>query len=119
MSLRAIGRLRDMQQALDDIRVLLADATLDELREDRIRRAAFERFLEVVSEASRHIPDDWKAETAPEIPWRRVADLGNVLRHAYHQIDVELLWAIREKELDVLARAVTLMLTEKASGEHR
>ena len=117
MALRAIGRLRDIQQALEDIHALLSDVTLDELREDRIRRAAFERFLEVISEASRHVPEAWKNETAAEVPWRRVADLGNVLRHAYHQIDVELLWAIRQKDLATLGRAVKLMLAKAEAGD--
>ena len=37
-------------------------------------------------EASRHIPVDMKAKE-PKINWRRLADLGNWLRHAYHRTD--------------------------------
>jgi hypothetical protein len=33
---------------------------------------AVERGLEIMSEASRHIPDDLKA-LAPDIPWRQIA----------------------------------------------
>jgi uncharacterized protein with HEPN domain len=68
---------------------------------DAVTRAAFERFLEILSEASRHIPDDLKAEF-PNIPWRQVADLGNFIRHVYHKIDVEILWSIYHDDLDAL-----------------
>jgi len=48
---------------------------------DRFRQLGIERCLEIISEASRHIPDDAKARH-PEIPWRRVADIGNRIRHS-------------------------------------
>lgn len=46
-------------------------------------RDIVERNLEVISEASRRLPDDLKA-TQSHVDWRVLADLGNVLRHAYH-----------------------------------
>jgi uncharacterized protein with HEPN domain len=54
-------------------------------------RLAVERLLEIISEASRHIPVDMKAKE-PKINWRRLADLGNWLRHAYHRTDPGFLW---------------------------
>ena len=56
-------------------------------------KAALERFLEIVSEASRHIPMELKA-ASPLIRWRRIADIGNHLRHAYQHVDVDILWGI-------------------------
>lgn len=73
-------------------------------------RAAFERFLEILSEASRHVPDEWKREHGA-VPWRQVADLGNHLRHAYHRTDAEALWSIYEDDLDPLEKVVDVMLT--------
>jgi uncharacterized protein with HEPN domain len=82
------------------------------LREDALKGAAYERFLEIISEASRHIPDDLK-ERAPEVPWRRVADLGNQLRHAYHRTDPGLLWAIHANgDLERLRAAAGKFLAE-------
>lgn len=54
---------------------MLADRTIDDVRENEIAVAALERFLEVISEASRHLPAVMK-DARPEIPWRRIADLG-------------------------------------------
>ena len=58
-------------------------------------KAAFERFLEILSEAARHIPDELKI-TEPDVEWRQVADIGNHLRHAYHRVDAEILWLTYE-----------------------
>lgn len=93
MTDRSIRRLRDIIDAVDQIELLLEGKSLDDIKNDRFARAAFERFLEVLSEASRHLPDDLKRR-APEIPWRRIADIGNHLRHAYHRVDAEILWNV-------------------------
>jgi uncharacterized protein with HEPN domain len=90
---RSLLRLEHMVDAVEQIELLLADRSVDALSTDRVTRAAFERFLEIASEASRHLPDAWKDEH-PEIAWRRLADLGNRLRHAYNQVDVHLLWNV-------------------------
>ena len=73
------ARLDDINVRIAHIESLLADRTIDDVRKDQFAVAALERFLEVISEASRHLPDGMK-DTRPEIPWRRIADLGNLIR---------------------------------------
>jgi len=109
MNERVYWRLRDMKAAISDIRALLSGSNIDVLVSNRPTRAAFERFLEILSEASRHIPEQSKAEF-PEIPWRQVADLGNFIRHAYHQIDLEVLWSIYKNDLDAIERTVDVLI---------
>ena len=105
MSSRAYWRVTDMQSAISEIRKLLEGKSVNSLMSDAATRAAFERFLEILSEASRHIPDDLKEEFS-EIPWRQVADLGNFIRHVYHKVDIEVLWSIYENDLDPLENVV-------------
>jgi uncharacterized protein with HEPN domain len=62
---------------------------------------AVERLPEIVSEASRFIPPEMKVRDTT-INWRRLADLGNWLRHAYHRTDAGLLWVMIEDDLDPL-----------------
>ena len=49
---------------------------------------AVERCLEIISEASRGIPDAEKARET-SVPWTNVAGIGNVLRHDYSSVDVK------------------------------
>jgi len=72
MTDRAVNRLRDIVDAVDQIDILLTGKTLDDVQSDRVVRAAFERFLEILSEASRHVPEALK-QTAPQIPCRASA----------------------------------------------
>lgn len=55
---RTVYRLQDILDAIEQIDVLLNGKTFADLQNDRILRAAFERFLEIISEASRHIPKE-------------------------------------------------------------
>lgn len=98
-----------MKAAIRDIRMLLANNHIGVLATDRATRAAFERFLEILSEASRHIPEEWK-DDFPTIPWRQVADLGNFIRHAYHKIDLEILWSIYENDLEAIETVVDTLI---------
>lgn len=109
MSSRAYWRVTDMQSAISEIRKLLEGKSVNSLMSDAATRAAFERFLEILSEASRHIPDDLKEEFS-EIPWRQVADLGNFIRHVYHKVDMEVLWSIYENDLDPLENVVRKLI---------
>ncbi|MCW5724854.1 MAG: DUF86 domain-containing protein [Maricaulaceae bacterium] len=102
-----------MREAFERLAVLRMARTLDDLTRDPDLMAAVERYLEIISEGSRHIPESLKAQR-PDIPWRRVADIGNRLRHAYHAIDVETLWTIITDDLDTLRAAIESILEREA-----
>ena len=63
------------------------------------------RNLEVVGEAAKHIPGEVRAQM-PEIEWRKVAGLRDVLTHAYFGIDPDILWDVIRHKLPVLAQAL-------------
>jgi uncharacterized protein with HEPN domain len=50
-------------------------------------------------------PDELKA-TRPEIEWRSIAGIGNVLRHEYHTISDKIIWDVVEADLPVLKIAI-------------
>jgi uncharacterized protein with HEPN domain len=79
-----------------------------------IVRLAVERSLEIISEASRFIPDGRKVKD-PDINWRALSDLGNWLRHAYHRTDVDLLWSMVEDDLEPLNKFVERIAKESRS----
>jgi uncharacterized protein with HEPN domain len=45
----------------------------------------------------------------PQIEWRRVADIGNVLRHEYQAISNPLIWSVIQEDLPPLRAAVQAM----------
>ena len=109
---RSLYRLGDMDEAITQIVSLLSGKSMEDLFKQSVMRAAFERFLEVMSEASRHVPSEWQNEY-PDVEWRKIADLGNHLRHAYHKTDYELLWRVYEFELPRLQEVVKKLIASK------
>ncbi|TAL83426.1 MAG: DUF86 domain-containing protein [Beijerinckiaceae bacterium] len=109
-------RLQHMKDAIKNIRALLLEKDSSALADEPVTRAAYERFLEILSEASRHVPQAWKEQHA-EIPWRQVADLGNHFRHGYDKIDLPILWNVYAHDLDAIEMAVDAMMME--TGEDR
>lgn len=66
--------------------------------------------MEIISEASRRLPEPLKARY-PEIPWQKVAGIGNVLRHDYGNVSAPLLWKVVKEDLPVLARVCRAALS--------
>lgn len=98
------ARLFDIIEAIEHIRGEIAGATLDSFEADWRKRWLVERGVEIISEASRHLTDTVKARH-PEIPWRKVAGIGNILRHEYQRIAPDVLWGLIEEDLPPLELA--------------
>jgi len=52
---------------------------------------AVTRCLEIISEATRRLPDESKARY-PTIPWKDIAGAGNVYRHDYEDVAAKMVW---------------------------
>jgi len=109
-SVSPVQRCRDIKERIGYIRDLLDNTSLDVLANDTVGRAAFERFLEIISEASKHIPPEWQEEFGPAINWRQLIDLGNIIRHVYQRADLAMLWAMYETDLDPLEAAIDAVI---------
>ena len=70
---------------------------------------AVTRCLEIISEATRPLPDDLKGRH-PSIPWKRIAGAGNVYRHDYEDVAAHYLWETVQRDLPVLRAVVALEL---------
>ena len=105
------SRLEDILKATQEMQNFVSGKSFDEYRSDTMLRFAIERCVEIISEASRHIPADLKA-AHPEVPWQNVADIGNILRHAYRAIDPHIMWKVATRDVGPLRRAVEQMLVQ-------
>ena len=79
--------------------------TVEAFMADTKTLLAVERCLEIISEASRDIPEVIRAEH-PDIPWRRMADAGNVYRHIYDMVNPEIVWRVVKDDLSKLRTAM-------------
>lgn len=105
-------RLFHILPAIEDVRAMLSGRSLADFTADRARRLAVERSFEIISEASRYIPEKIK-EGEKEIAWEKMAGLGNRLRHAYHRVEPIILWNIAGNDLEPLKRFVERIVREE------
>lgn len=94
-------RLMDIIEAIDHIRESLRGLSLEDFEKSWQKRWLIERGVEIVSEASRRLPDDLK-DRHPGIPWRKVAGIGNVIRHNYERVAPDALWKLVRDDLPTL-----------------
>jgi uncharacterized protein with HEPN domain len=66
---------------------------------------AVTRCLEIISEASRRLPDDLKARH-PLIAWRQMAGAGNVYRHDYEDVAARFVWDTVQLALPDLRKVI-------------
>lgn len=97
--------LGDMLAAIEGIETAVAGKTLVDYENDWLLKHAVQRAIEIISEASRALPEDVR-NLRPEIPWPQVRTIGNVLRHEYHGLSDRIIWGVVVDELPALKIAV-------------
>src|SRR5579859_6293741 len=97
-------RLHDILDAIAHTQRTIQDISMKQFEDDLDRRRIVERNVEIISEASRRLPDELKARH-PGIPWRDVAGIGNVLRHDYETVIPDALWKVVHEDFPPLERA--------------
>ncbi|MEO8069402.1 MAG: HepT-like ribonuclease domain-containing protein, partial [Flavobacteriales bacterium] len=76
---------------------------------------AVERRLEIIAEASKHIPDQLRAAHSL-VPWRTIKDMRNIIAHEYFGVQLVFIWRTVSTDLDDLELACQAMLIELGEG---
>ncbi len=111
-----IPYLVDIIEAIEHVREKAGASLLEDFKRDWEQQWIVQRGLEIVSEASRHLSEPLKARH-PAIPWRKIAGIGNVLRHEYRQVSPPLLWEVVRDHLLPLDQACRAELTREQTAE--
>jgi len=106
---RKIGHvIHDILDAIKRIDQITHGKTFADFEASWQMRWLVQRGIEIISEASRGIPDNLKS-ARPEIPRRKVTGIGNVLRHEYEGLSDQVIWNVVVDELPRLGTAVQAM----------
>ncbi|AFY53196.1 hypothetical protein Riv7116_0602 [Rivularia sp. PCC 7116] len=105
-------RVQDMVQAINSIQNRVADLTFSEFQNNEtIAKAVFYDFL-IIGEAAINIPPEIQLRY-PNIPWRVVADMRNVMAHEYFQVNQRIVWNTIENNLAELMRQLEELIAEE------
>jgi len=83
--------LRDILHHIDLANQFIAGVNFGAFVGDVRTVYAVIRCLEIISEASRRLPDDLKARH-PSMEWKKMAGAGNIYRHSYEDVASQFVW---------------------------
>ncbi|WP_263380088.1 HepT-like ribonuclease domain-containing protein [Granulicella paludicola] len=99
----------DILRAIALLRAYCAELDLATFEEQQGKQDAILYRLLVLTEAAHRLREDELA-LCPGPNWRKIRDLGNVIRHAYDAIDRATIWEIIHSDLPPLKEALELTM---------
>ena len=81
----------------------MAGLTRESFAQDTMRIDAVVRNLEIIGEAAKMIPESIRVEY-PNIEWRKIAGLRDILAHHYFEVDLDIVWDLVQNKLPELER---------------
>jgi uncharacterized protein with HEPN domain len=94
-------RIRDILDAVEAVQRYTKGMTYEAFTADRKTVDAVIRNLIVIGEAARRVPDD-VALAHPEIPWKDMRDMRNLVIHEYFGVSDKILWDTLQRDLTPL-----------------
>ena len=103
--------LDDILEAIDHIHQFLADMNFEQFSQDKKTQYAILRCLEIIEEASGRLLSNYK-NIAPEIEWRKIIALRNILIHEYFGISLPIVWDVIQNKLAPLEESCKILLEQ-------
>jgi uncharacterized protein with HEPN domain len=85
------------------------DLSIDEFVVDETLRRAFIRSLEIIGEATKRLPAEFRAQY-PDVEWRAMAGMRDRLIHDYLGVDYEIVWDVVQNHIPRLRRKIYSIL---------
>lgn len=98
-------RVDDILEAISKIDRYTQDLDFDAWNEDEKTVDAVVRNLEVIGEASSHLPLEIQ-EQYEHVPWGMMKGIRNILAHEYFGVDLEIIWRTIKVDLPALKKAL-------------
>ena len=99
-----------MLDACKDINDFVAGIKYEEFELKKVVRFAVERQLLVIGEAANHIDANIQSKI-PEIPWKQIIGLRNIIAHEYGEILVARVWKIATENVRQLTAVLEVLIS--------
>ena len=104
-------RLQHIAKALGEIGEYTKGIDFDAFKQNSIINQACIRQLEIIGEACNRLTDELK-NSYPNIAWRQIIALRNLLIHQYFGVDLEIIWEVIKNDLPLFSQNINSILFE-------
>lgn len=108
--------IEDIFESIEKIEQYLEDTDEDKFFNDSQIQDSVLRRLEVIGEAAKNVPDDFRGKY-PDIPWKKIAGLRDVLIHEYFGVNLDRVWKIAKEDLPDLKEKISEIRNKLAEDQ--
>ncbi len=101
---RDLSLLQDIIEANEKIQNYIAGLNYEMFDENTEKQDSVIRRIAIIGEAANHLSADFKAQ-CPDISWRKIINMRNILIHAYNDVITERIWLVASRDIpDLIER---------------
>lgn len=104
--------LEDMLHSMERIDEYLGNLDFKGFKKNNMVVDAIIRNFEIIGEASKNIPKNVQ-DKYPDIPWKKMYGLRNLIAHEYFGIDHGMIWEIAKNNLPQNKRDLQIVLDKE------
>ncbi len=108
---RDLDSLRDMALAARRVLKYIQNVSQPDFEQDLEKQDSIIYRILILGEASKRISVEFQ-KNHPDISWRQIAGIRNVLVHEYDQIDLEVLWDVTQNSIPDLLEKIDIFLEQ-------
>jgi len=105
-------RIGDILECIDRIQRYIHGMDFNQFRDDEKTLDSVLRNLEIIGEASKHVPREVK-KRHPGLPWLEMNAMRNIVIHEYHGVNHSIIWQTITEDLPALVPQLKKILEEQ------
>ncbi len=106
--------LIDIERAANRVLFYATDCDRASLETNDEKVSAILYQITIIGEATKRLSQDFRQQH-PEIPWREIAGMRDVIVHEYDQVDLDVVWDVIQNKLPKLLTSLQPLLLSEDS----
>lgn len=104
--------LAHILESINLIEEYSTNMTQAKFQKNRSMQDAIIRRLEIIGEAVKNLPTPFKSRY-PDIPWKQIAGMRDILIHEYFDVDLLLTWKVVKHEIPLIKKKLSAILSSE------